>query len=429
MEDYNKINKAFRETVSYTFYAVSLLFCCFNLHTYLQDEDVTRIEYHNYNHNEDDIYPSLSLCFARNIFVDKQLKQLGNGISSDSYQKFLMGLTEWTYEMSQINYEDVTMRIENYLISGFNIYSTGFAGFTRLQNSAAGKGIKFKIVGDISQFYIGYQDFSTKCFTVDFKYKKERTMTYALLVFQKDMFPTKTKKHPNFGVYLHYPMRLLKDPTYKLLRIVSKKNQTAGRFHYFKIQEMEVIRKRNKPKSPCQHGWNNIDDQIKRVIVTDVGCNPPYWNISSFADCTNQSKLQELSARSFSPKLPLQDLLYVYNEPYFKEIVPSCQEIKSINYQYDQIPIYAGFGFTEKDHDDYIQMLFHLEERNFKVINQMRRMDLAAFFSACGGNLGLFAGMGVLQIILFFHEKAYVIFTSLKNRKISQIQNESTQEN
>ena len=395
--DYSGIAKITRTIITYLLFSLAFIACCGELYIFLQNDDLTRVEYHVYNHNKNDIHPSISLCFARDIFLESRFDDLGKDINSSVYQEFLKGNIKWNSTMSEIHFDDVTLDIADYLMYRWILYSDGL-----------------NMTGDLPKLYIGYQDYSTKCFSVDFEYKKERTISYTGMYLKKNIFPKDTWKHPNFGVYLHYPRQLLKEPTYKLLREVNSGSHESGQYHYFKIQQMEVIRKRNKGIMPCQKGWNNIDDQITRKIVENVGCSPPYWNTSSNGQCT-EHQLQELSSIE-QQTLPLNNLFYLYNETLFQKIVPPCQEIKSISYEYDQIPIYAYM--YENDGDDLIHLIFHFEESTFKVIQQVQQMDLISFANACGGVLGLVVGIGSLQIILFFYDELYSFFVNKCKSKI-----------
>ena len=413
MEDYSTFEKVFRAIIQYGFCITAFLFCCFEVFVFHKNADLTRVEYHNYNQNEDSIYPSVSLCFARDIFLDDKLNQLGKDINSKSYQEFLTGRIKWNSEMARIQFDDVTLNFMDYLMAGSIQYSKGVVGLQRVsQNDSTGRNAKFEFMGDVPEIFTGYQDYSTKCFTFEPVYKQEQTISYSGLYLKKEIFPNTTLKHPNFGVYFHYPKRLLKDPTYKLFRIVNADNQIAQRYNYFKIQGMEVIRKRNTATSPCQQGWNNIDDQIIRMIVKDLGCNPPYWNISSYTQCTDHLKLQNLSNPHLQ-NMPLTTLFPV--SP--KGITPPCQEIKSIRYDYDQIPINAYL--LENDGEDWIHLLFHFEETTFKVIKQVQQMDPLTFITAIGGDLGLFAGIGIMQIILFLHDKLHTILAERNKQQIN----------
>ena len=105
----------------YMFHALcgiaTLGFTIFCIHQYALDEDVARIEFQEFNSNEDNIYPSVTVCFP-NPLIEEKLKQYGNGINVSSYTNFLVGEL-WDERMASIDYDDVSVDIEKYLLGKY----------------------------------------------------------------------------------------------------------------------------------------------------------------------------------------------------------------------------------------------------------------------------------------------------------------------
>ena len=78
------------------------------------DEDVAIIEFQTFNSDKDHIYPAVTICFS-NPLLEEKLATYGPGINVSSYSSFLRGdfLDE---RMLNINYDDVSLNIEEYLI-------------------------------------------------------------------------------------------------------------------------------------------------------------------------------------------------------------------------------------------------------------------------------------------------------------------------
>lgn len=86
------------------------VFKCIN--TFLQDNDVSLVNFKKFNSDKDAVYPSVSLCFG-NPFLKEQLVLLGSNVSS--YVNFLTG-NEWDETLVRIDYDKVTVDISQYVL-------------------------------------------------------------------------------------------------------------------------------------------------------------------------------------------------------------------------------------------------------------------------------------------------------------------------
>ena len=108
------------------------------------------------------LYPSATLCFA-NKFKEDILQKHGRGINGSSYFSFLQG-THWDERMLNINYENVTTNLQDYVVRATAYYSemNGTNGFREVKLRS------FKELGVIKwlRFY--------QCLTFDMpKYEKD----------------------------------------------------------------------------------------------------------------------------------------------------------------------------------------------------------------------------------------------------------------
>ena len=90
--------------------------CCtlFCIYQYELDEDVARIEFAEFNSNENHIYPTVTMCIP-NPLLEKKLVTYGDGINVSSYTDFVGGYL-WDERMLYIDYDDVSIYIANYLL-------------------------------------------------------------------------------------------------------------------------------------------------------------------------------------------------------------------------------------------------------------------------------------------------------------------------
>ena len=99
-------------TVGFTIYCV---------HQYIKDEDVARIEFAEFNAEEDNIYPTITLCFPSPL-IEEKLAEYGEGITVETYSNFLTGQNNsWDDRMAKIDYDDVSINIEDFFLGKFTL--------------------------------------------------------------------------------------------------------------------------------------------------------------------------------------------------------------------------------------------------------------------------------------------------------------------
>ena len=81
---------------------------------YTQDEDVSLISFKTFHDDNDNLYPTTTMCFY-NPFVESKLKNYGPGINITSYSQYLQGKL-LDDRMKHIPYDNVTVSMEDYLL-------------------------------------------------------------------------------------------------------------------------------------------------------------------------------------------------------------------------------------------------------------------------------------------------------------------------
>lgn len=260
--------------------------------TFLKDEDISRndyIEYHHDGHDDvsENIYPSISLCVI-NPFLDQKLEKYGNDTNITSYSYFLQGL-HWDDRMLEIDYDNVTVSMEKSLISTkLILHERGLDGKRiamfydpKKQNDR----ISFKL-----EFYVSFRSSIRKCFTFDIPVIKKHLLYHYIMKVRNSFFPegkrspTMQKKFDGsdasirgFALYLHYPQQRF--TSYHTIREhwherISNNSYTM----VIKMNEVEVIRYRNKKSRSCMKNWKNFDNMLLNDIMKTAGCRPPHWN-------------------------------------------------------------------------------------------------------------------------------------------------------
>ena len=92
--------------------------CCLtvliiNVYEYILDEDISRIDFKEFNSNENHIYPTVTMCFTKPLLEDKLMKY-GLNINSKTYNDYING-DLWDDRMASIDYDDVSIDFDSYL--------------------------------------------------------------------------------------------------------------------------------------------------------------------------------------------------------------------------------------------------------------------------------------------------------------------------
>ena len=364
---------------------------------FIWDEDVSQIffqEYHKLSHS---IYPTLTLCLLNeNIFSEEKLRSLN--ISKGAYSSFLRG-EYWNDEMSKIDFEDVTVQLEDY-IEGISISSAKnqtvyYHCSNNFQRILLGLlGYQCQKEGNLNLLSTSFQNHESKCLSVGIPFDKNNVVLKLRVLIKTSIFPQNVLKEfetrENFGIFLHYKQQLFRSPVSKLYR--KAQNGSALNAINFKINNMEVFRRRNKHKRPCNENWND-DENILERIVGNIGCKPPHWKVTKeLRKCMNRS-----SVRSYN--LPL--IYWIPRIPYLNflnDLPPPCSTILGVNYEYSETK-WKLEEFQHLNADlNFFEVNLEFPNPTYKEITQVKAYDEESFVGNVGGYIGMFLGISILQI-------------------------------
>ena len=176
---------------------LATIFCvCWCAWVYSLNEDVTLVVQKTFGENEEFITPSFTLCFT-DLYLDE--KFANNELKMD-YESFLSG-KKWDYNMSKINFEDVTKNLEDY-VEGYWVM------FKNMTNEYFDSRKTFP--DWFKRTYLSYAGFFLgrlqKCYSFDMHLE---SLTLALLI-RKEIFPNKIRpKTMGLTVSIHYPNQFL----------------------------------------------------------------------------------------------------------------------------------------------------------------------------------------------------------------------------
>lgn len=237
------------------------------LYAYNLNEDTSMVDFKMYHTSEVDLYPSLTLCLS-DPFDNDKLKEIGEGINSSSYADFLNG-RHWDERMIDIDYDNVSLDIENFIRRTGPIETTKY-WYQWLPNDPD--------IENKPRFYVSRRYPNIKCFTIDVPFFLNDPITRFSIKLNSSFFRNGIRPQlDKFEVLMHYPHQ-------SFMAACSKKRWATMENHIpeyyelkFLIENIDVLKLRNKPTRKCHEDWKQHDDKILDKVMSIVGCRPPHW--------------------------------------------------------------------------------------------------------------------------------------------------------
>ena len=85
------------------------------MYDFSQNHDLTTITFKTFHNDEESIYPSMSMCF-NTPFRKEKLLQSVNLSQSIEYGRYLIGRAPTNETLNNINFEEVSFQINDFLI-------------------------------------------------------------------------------------------------------------------------------------------------------------------------------------------------------------------------------------------------------------------------------------------------------------------------
>ena len=369
------------------------------LHKFIWDEDVSKIHFRQYHKHENSVYPALTLCLMNeNIFDAVPFHDVN--FSSSSYSSFLKGEI-WDDKMNEIEFDNLTKSLEDYVegigVSSAKNQTVYYRCSDNFQQIMYGLlGYKCEDNSNITkQIFSSFKNHNSKCLSFTIPFDKDNMVMKLRILLKTSIFvkDDNTKEYENkesFGVFVHYPQQLFRSPIRRFYH--KSRNDSKLNAINFNINNMEVYRRRDKSKNPCNNKWTD-DKEILKSIVNLIGCQPPHWEINeSFEKCSTKHQIRayNLPLINWIPRVPYLNFL--------DHLPPPCRTILDISYEYSE----TKWNKEEFDGLDVNLDLFevNLEFPNptYKEITQVKAYDEESFVGNVGGYIGMFLGVSLLQV-------------------------------
>ena len=354
------------------------------LYKYSLDEDVSLVSFANFNDDENKVYPALTTCFW-NPFLNKRLNTYGPGINTTTYSSFIQG-NYWDTRMVNIDYDDVTVSLEDFLIE-MGVQYGNFSTRTLKNNFR-----KVRENEDMPRFYVSDRNGGSKCFTFIMPYIQKMPIVSFFFRVKASIFPGgKRASYPNFDgsnihgggftAFFHLPGEHFRSYFDKKHSWNNRANNTKNYDMLFTVKNIEVLKHRNKFVKPCNSDWKNDDDIVMYKIMQRIGCTPPHWKSHThLKPCLKTQEIKQFRWPTY------EDL---------QKFPPPCQIIEKLQYEYEELD-----DESQKRENDstWFGITLFFPEPSYKEIKQAQAYDIESFVGNSGGYIGLFLGYSLASI-------------------------------
>lgn len=284
----------------------------FWIYKFALDENLFNVELRDYYDTKDDVYPSISMCF-NNPFITSITN--GSGMVSQSILKsYLSG--DDKFEMVNINYENLTFSLHDYLIKYWVLWENGTEEYF-LPSNYKWNPLKISYNGFWKhKFY--------KCYSIEMPVKDIDSIS---VLVKNNVFPQGIRPFI-FGllVIFHYPNQLLR-PLLTMKYMWKTRKDEDGYAVRFIPENVEIFRRRSHSfTTNCQKKWEDYDNEVKEYFMQKVGCRPPYQSSkTNLSICSTREEMEEVGLRlSLGIK---------------RDYPPPCRSMDKINYKYEEVDL------------------------------------------------------------------------------------------
>ena len=318
------------DCVSSKFVSVFNLFCwiatillsTYWIYVFLADEDLVKVEYKKYFTEKKDVFPELSFCL-KDAISEEKLSKISSHFSVSAYLEFLKG-SYFNPSMLNIKHESIIKNMSDYieedgvLLRNGSFLTIHSAYEDNLQlNEIFLKNVKKRVYPSYSSFF-WYNSFYN-CYS--FRIPDDINIKSYWYRVRNTIFSNGVRSN-SFGLitFLHYPNQLMVSAkTMKYIWPHRKSDETY--LMRFDIDEVEILRRRQKRSRPCSEFWSEYDNEIKTKHSNDFGCMLPYMHLTkNVTPCNNKTQMR--------------NIFYLRFDDY--GVLPPCQTMENIHYQHSE---------------------------------------------------------------------------------------------
>ena len=354
--------------------AVSLAFLCYL--EFIRDEDFCEVSFKNLYKENENMLPSVSMCFTSPIY-NENLQKYGKGLNYTTYEDIIVGQHN-EEKLSSINFEDVSMHLQEY-IKHFKVIALhevddtykNMTTFSTLISSISTRNWVFLDANKI-----------VKCFSFGIPFKTGIGVNSLEIQLNSSVFPNAVlprngwTSYFGFHLYFHRHNQFIR--SFASRKTIWEESKTTSHKIIAYLSGIEVIRRRQKSGWQCIEN-TDYDSWVYRNITKSLGCKAPYWtHIDHVPNCKRKKDLQYIAQKYWD--------MFTWN----LDSNPPCTEIKRIQIDYEEQ--------VSKEDKGAIAFTMAFRDPTYKEIKQNPAYDTKKLFGDIGGYIGLLLGYALIKL-------------------------------
>lgn len=153
----------------------------------------------------------------------------------------------------------------------------------------------------------------------------------------------------------------------------------------FNIQNIVVLKLRDKRKKPCHNEWQRNDEYILGEMTKKIGCKPPHWKIeTALKTCTSRVQMKRAHE--------------VYDQSGEEDFVPPCRRLEKILYSHTDILKLENELKPVNNTKMIYEILVEFEGGTYMEFEHIREITFHSMAGNAGGYVGLFLGCALAHL-------------------------------
>ena len=354
-----------------------------NIYLYSLDEDSVEIKVKEMPLKENIFHPSLTLCFHRKI-VNRRSVFIGRPSSKDQLQ-----------DKAHRRIFHIDDYVGNIVVKSEKRAQFNKAGL----NTTPYEEIQYR--GQFRKIVLRRFQ-SSDCLDINIPVKKKNLIHSINIAIKDDVFRPKDpltviENKIEIGVTVQNSMFMLPNT---FLMPNKKQNRHEPDSHQkldcsgitFRVKEIDILRRRNKPTNPCINSYKNGALSILEYAARRIQCVPNGWEIPHvLPNCKDQKLHQNATLTLFKVEAALQYFFY-------KSFTKFCKSIRYVQTQHESSDSITTC--TEDMNATNITVIY--DNCSLTETRLVRSYTVTNLLFNIGYIIGLFLGLSLIQFPVIF---------------------------
>ena len=350
---------------------------------YIDNDDVSSLLFKKFQHHQEDIYPTFSICV---VYYDGGLFKPKLGKSSIGYWKFIRGVGDFSRNFSNIDFDESAIDVRK-MLQKYQWKSKGLDGKFPKTKKISGAENFGKV------FHISYQNPNRICFSKNEFEGERRLIKYDLVKLD---YKWLSKRKSECHIYIHHKGQLIRSLTKPAIilfgaRLAEGKLKGNKGFTYMlrlRSNALDILRKRPDANERCDISLINDDQKWHDAIFQELQCIPTF--MKRFMRHFSHYQLSDCNLEQYK-RLEWDYPPYDNFEAAGKLYLPPCNEMSSI--------VTLNENVARVDDGNITNLILKFEyPTNYRETVNKRSFNVYDLWSQIGGVVGIIVGYSMAQI-------------------------------